>query len=112
MFDNGIFAYFIPQIIMVVAYVSCVFAPINQSQQTEDIVAEKFTIASELSSNVTVKTEFNFSDFNAEFQIINVDNEIHFVSQNNFVVLYNYRGFDLPERTSGCKFSRPPPRFI
>ena len=111
MFDNGIFASFIPQIIMVVAYISCFIAPTNKNQQTDFITSDKILVVTSLDSSDSNKTANNCIDFYPNLQAINNDASIQTFKRKNVVTICHSQLFQLSDKTLRFHFSRPPPAF-
>jgi len=111
MFENGIFAYFIPQLIMVVAYISCFITPTNKNQQAEINISEKIIVVSNFDSSVANENAPNCIGFYADFQGINNDASIQTFRRNNVVIICHNQLFQLSDKTHRFHFSRPPPTF-
>jgi len=112
MFDSGIFASFIPQILMVLGYVSCLIAP--------KIFVEKNSIAFEVTEiNITTiqepviseKTAFYF-EYNLEKEIIEKSAPILCFYDQYTTVKIPCRKIYLNAGLSFSRFSRPPPAYF
>ena len=109
MFDNGLLATFIPEILMVLGYFLCLIFP--QVKTEKDIVVQDsatiqiITIQQNQHSTYRVQiTEFQTS----ESYIPEIENVPTFYRNVNALYLSNY----IPDLTGGLnfkKFSRPPP---
>lgn len=111
MFDNGIFAWFIPQIIMVVAYISCFIAPNSDNQQTEINSSEKILVVANSDSTDVNKTANNCIDFYSDFQGVNNEPSFQLFKRNFIVKISLNQYFRLSDKTPTFHFSRPPPAF-
>ncbi len=110
MFESSIFASFIPQIIMVLGYLSCVFGPqfLKSTQQAEisPTTIEHVQVESKQIPNSVVEYQF-FQDIYVDNQVNNlvsypeIRQKVFFTLTGNFVS--SYFTFQL--------FSRPPPFF-
>ena len=110
MFDNGIFASFIPQILMVLGYISCLIAPkIFVEKDLHTLNAVEISLTSEEESVVSEKTAFYF-DFNADCEIIQESDDAN--SWSNFPKVHlniPYRHLRANDGLFFSRFSRPPP---
>ena len=111
MFDNGIFASFIPQIIMVVAYISCFIAPTNKNQQAEITSTDKILVVTNLDSSDSTEIALNCIDFYPNFQGIKNNASIQFFRRVIVVEIAQNQHFQLFDKAPTSHFSRPPPTF-
>jgi hypothetical protein len=111
MFDNGLFASFIPQIIMVVAYISCFIAPTNKNQQDYINTSDKIIVVTNFDSSDSNKTDNNCIDFYPNFQGIKNNASIQFFRRVIVVEIAQNQLFQLSDKTIRFHFSRPPPTF-
>ena len=109
MFENGLLASFIPELLMVLAYLFCFVAP--------GIKHEKLT--PELASKV-IQASSNQSDLTSVYKVTSHDfNSINQLAENQLQIFINSKGTEkitVPERIFGTTtgqnqalFSRPPP---
>ena len=111
MFDNGLLASFIPEILMVLAYLLCLFAPnfknSNSTQELTPVVAH-ISVPQQINSNTYSATvsDFHCSELNVEDQKLiiypNTDTDKSIVE---FVL-------KLSVGLTFKQFSRPPPHTI
>ena len=107
MFENGLLASFIPEILMVVGYLICLFAPnIKENPQPETNLVNIVQITSlkSTSSNTLISNSFQYEQSAAasaeEFTIVS--------PTHSGSIFFNYDPF-LPKGIQFFLFSRPPP---
>lgn len=112
MFQNGLLATFIPEILMVIAYVLCLFTPGFKSENTSveqaSIVIQ--TASFEHQSNSTY--QLSAYDFQSIAEITSDYKSI--VSPFSEKAVFNFyeSPFSISDGLSFVDFSRPPPTFI
>lgn len=113
MFDNAIFASFIPQFLLLVAYISCLIAP-NFTKHDKDV---DFEIAAK--NVVVIQSTISFPTSTVTFFQINLNTDLFVPKIENLVPTANsYRKifpkvvFDISERIKFIFFSRPPPFLV
>ena len=112
MFQNGLLATFIPEIIMVIAYLVCLIVPGNKQVTTSQSETASITTISNYHSNTssTYSTYvLHFSLFEAVLDNI-LEPAIYFSDQITYSQ-YDYEWL-LTKRLSFTQFSRPPPSIV
>ncbi len=110
MFQNGLLATFIPEILMVVGYLFCLFAPkINTEPSTPEL---NFTITTQISStqqvqqNTFITTGYDFKSEDFNFSELQNSPAINSVRVKKTFELYLFK---LSDGLTYEQFSRPPP---
>jgi len=112
MFQNGLLASFIPEILMVLAYLVCLFTPgfksHNSNAEQTQIVAQISTFVPQQISSYTVST----ADFQIGVEIITDTKQSFppFVGKDS--CLSYESSFSTSDGLSYVGFSRPPPTFV
>ncbi len=112
MFDNSIFASFVPQIIMLIGYLSCLLMPgYYLSEQKAAVIAQQFEFTQSVSELPSVQaTTFNYCyqqmDATVEEEKIQISPAV-----NSFVYFVDFH-IDLQNSFSFTLFSRPPPALV
>lgn len=110
MFDNAIFASFIPQILMVLAYISCVIAP-NFTKQNKDVDTEtatiKVVVVQSTISPPTSTVSFTEIDLITDLFVSKIENLVPKAS--SYEKIFPVIVFDIPDSLKFFFFSRPPP---
>jgi hypothetical protein len=110
MFDNAIFASFIPQILMILAYISCLIAP-NFSKQTNEVEIDNATVQVVANKSTTdlFASTVSFSDFNFENDFTKPEIQelipVTYTLEKVYSGKVNYISYKLKYDL----FSRPPP---
>lgn len=117
LFDNAIFATFIPQMLMFLGYVSCVVAPLltfstsdnTAENQPDSFVAQRIEINEQFSVSPEVAKSFHYHDF---FQSEVAD----IITENQTFIPYFKIDSVIPQSSGHTNqaflftlFSRPPP---
>ncbi|MBN2764887.1 MAG: hypothetical protein JXR27_00825 [Paludibacteraceae bacterium] len=117
LFDNAIFATFIPQMLMFLGYISCVVAPFltfstsdnTTENQTDSLVAQRIEINEQFSVSPEVAKSFHYHDF---FQSEVAD----IITENQTFIPYFKIDSVIPQSSGHTNqaflftlFSRPPP---
>jgi len=112
MFQNGLLASFIPEILMVLAYLVCLFTPgfnsHNSNVEQAQIVAQVSSYTPQQVSTYTVST----ADFHVGIEIIAEINQSFtpFVEKDS--CLSYESSFSTSDGLSYVDFSRPPPTLV
>jgi len=112
MFQNGLLATFIPEILMVLGYILCLITPGLKHDKTDVQQTELVTGVSFSNHNQTNAYQLTSRDFQTTSEFIPESNLSlpHFIQQTEFVFS---RSFDFTsDGLSYVSFSRPPPSFI
>ena len=112
MFQNGLLATFIPEILMVLAYLVCLFTPgfksHNSNVEQTHIVAQVSSYTPQQVSTYTIST----ADFHVGIELLTEVKEffVPFVEKDTFL---SYElSFSTSDGLSYVDFSRPPPAFV
>ena len=111
MFSNGLLSTFIPEILMVLGYFLCLFAPKFHANTTENIVKLTTLITSENLSVSSTSNTFIFTDFAPKY--CTVKDKTDFLFFPKFFII-NFVGnitCKLTKQIDYEYFSRPPPAF-
>jgi len=112
MFDNGLLASFIPEILMVLAYFLCLFAPnFKNSDSTEELtpIVAQISVTQQIHSNTYSTT---VSDFQcSELNIIEDKNKFIFTNTDSEKSIAEFV-LKLSDALTFKQFSRPPPDTI
>lgn len=117
MFDNSIFASFIPQLLMLLGYLSCIFAPILPSLTStpSEHVAPEIEIdyverAASITSVSKSDNYFYYFDFQYDVECVHESNTTFNVDFKEKEISYGKKESTLiDEFFSYSLFSRPPP---
>ena len=112
MFQNGLLATFIPEILMVLAFLVCLFTPgfksHNSSVEQAQIVAQVASFTPQQISTYTILT----TDFHIDAEII-TDTKQPLPPDNGKDTCLPYESsFSTSDGLSYVGFSRPPPTFV
>ena len=112
MFQNGLLASFIPEILMVLAYVLCLFTPSVKPQNSTN---EPSTVMVQVSTGVHHQVssfQSTFSDFQTH-DVFVAETKPLIPVFNPQVIPISYKStFSISDGLSYVDFSRPPPCFI
>lgn len=114
LFDNIIFSTFIPQILMVLGFVSCVTAPyFYPAQQSETEIRLETKSSEKVTANYSQSTTFRFADYQVFEKDVaaSVDLSISFFNE---IKRYIYPLIASSSTLTGIGFqlvTRPPPFF-
>ncbi|NDP21233.1 MAG: hypothetical protein GZ091_09155 [Paludibacter sp.] len=112
MFDNAIFASFIPQILMVIAYISCVIAPNFTKQDDVDVTETpiyKVVLVQSTSSLPSQTISFDNINLISELFVPKIENT--FPNAFFFKKIFPEVVFDISKSLKFFSFLRPPPSF-
>ncbi len=112
MFDNAIFASFIPQILMVLAYISCVIAPNFTKQDNVDVTEASIyeVVVIQSTSNLPSQT-ISFTEINLISDLYVPKIENRFPNAIYFKKIFPEVVFDISKSLKFFSFLRPPPSF-
>ena len=112
MFDNSIFASFVPQIIMLIGYLSCLLMPgYYLSEQKAAVIAQQFEFTQSVSELPSVQaTTFNYCYQQMDATV--EEEKIQICSVVNSIVYFVDFQIDLENSFSFTLFSRPPPALV
>ena len=112
MFDNSIFASFVPQIIMLIGYLSCLLMPgYSISEQKTTLISPQIEFTSSFSELPSVQTttcNFCYQQMDATVE----EEKIQICSAVNSIVYFVDLQIDLQNSFSFTLFSRPPPALV
>jgi hypothetical protein len=106
MFDNAIFATFIPQFLMVVAFVTCLISP-NKIDKT-NVEASEFQIIVQNYNHVSTSTFVTNADF---YFALNENKSKNYFVEQKFCFYPIKIHFSINEKCD-FHFSRPPPIYL
>ena len=112
MFQNGLMATFIPEILMVLGYILCLITPGLKPDKTEVQQTQFVNKVSFSNQNQTTAYQLTSRDFQITSEFIPESNQSlpHLIQQTVFVF---FRSFDFTsDGLSYVGFSRPPPSYI
>jgi len=112
MFQNGLMATFIPEILMVLGYILCLITPGLKPDKTEVQQTQFVNKVSFSNQNQTIVYQLTSRDFQTTSEFIPESNQSlpHLIQQTVFVF---FRSFDFTsDGLSYVGFSRPPPSYI
>ena len=112
MFQNGLLATFIPEILMVLGYILCLITPGLKSDKTEVQHTQLVTRVTYSNQNQTTTYQLTSRDFQTTSEFIPESNQSlpHLIQQT--VIVFS-RSLDFTsDGLSYVSFSRPPPSFI
>ena len=112
MFQNGLLATFIPEILMVLGYILCLITPGLKSDKTEVQHTQLVTRVTYSNQNQTTAYQLTSHDFQTTSEFIPESNQSlpHLIQPTTFVFS---RSLDFTsDGLSYVSFSRPPPSFI
>jgi hypothetical protein len=112
MFQNGLFASFIPEILMVLAYLVCLLTPGVKSHESN---VDQTQLVAQVSNYVPQQissTKIYTADFHAPIEIISFTQNSHLpIVRKDTYLSYN-SPFSTSDGLSYVDFSRPPPAFV
>lgn len=112
MFDNSIFASFIPQIVMLIGYLSCLLMPgYYLSEQKTAVIAQQIEFTqtfSELPSIQATTCNYSYQQMDATVE----EEKKQTCSAVNSIVYFIDFQIDLENSFSFTLFSRPPPALV
>lgn len=113
MFDNSIFASFVPQIIMLIGYLSCLLMPgYYLSEQKAAVIAQQFEFTQSVSELPSVQaTTFNYCYQQKDDATVQEEKIQICPAVNSFVYFVDFE-IDLQNSFSFTLFSRPPPALV
>jgi hypothetical protein len=112
MFQNGLMATFIPEIIMVIAYIYCLFVPnINVDNSAVELSIE---IVQVTTLEQTTESTYRVLNFDTQYtqQAIPVEPLPNVCPVNEVTSPYSELLFEISDGLSFVQFSRPPPFFL
>ena len=112
MFQNGLLATFIPEIIMVMAYLLCIIAPGDKQVTTNLSEVAATTNISSFESNAYSTYSTNVYDFSLFEAVLENTLEPAFGFSDQITYSQYKNDWLLSEKLSFKQFSRPPPCFI
>ena len=113
MFQNGLLATFIPEILMVLGYILCLFTPVLKHdkasiQQNQPVTQITFSDQKDITTN-----QIAFHDFQASSESIPEKMEpISLFIHNSGIISFPHSYESTTDGLSYVSFSRPPPSFI
>ena len=112
MFENGLLASFIPEILMVLAYVLCLLTPSVKPQNSNN---EPSAIVVQVSSGEHYQVssfQSTLSDFQSHAAFVAETKPLIPVFNPHVIPIFYKSTFYVPDGLSYVAFSRPPPCFI
>ena len=112
MFQNGLLMSFIPEILMVIGYVLCLFTPAVKPQNDAFDSSAVVLLVSTAEHQSISSYQVTFSDFQNHAEFVTIKKQVLSIFIQK-VVPINYKStFSTTDGLSYVDFSRPPPGFL